>query len=81
VFLLDNILTSPFRGIGRVFREIHKAVLAEVEDRPSIVQELQQLYMQLETGKISEEEFGRQETVLLDRLDELERLERGGSQT
>ncbi len=77
MFLLDDILTSPFRGIGRVFREIHQAVLAEVQDRPSIVQELQQLYMLLETGKISEEEFQQRETALLDRLDELERSEQG----
>ena len=81
MFLLDDILTSPFGALGRVFREIHKAVLAEVEDRPSIVQQLQQLYMQLETGKISEEEFQRREAALLDRLDEMERIERGGSQT
>ncbi len=79
MFLLDSILTSPIRGIGFIFREIHQAALSELPDRPSIVQELQELYMRLETGKVSEEEFQQREATLLDRLDEVERNERGAS--
>jgi hypothetical protein len=75
MFLLDDILLSPLRGALFVFQEIQKASEAEEHNSQPIVQELQDLYMLLETGKITEEEFDKQETVLLERL---ERTERSG---
>jgi hypothetical protein len=44
--------------------------LAGEADR--IRESLTELYMQLETGEITEEEFEQQEAVLLDRLDVLD---------
>jgi hypothetical protein len=73
MLLVDDLLLLPFRGIGFIFREIHKKVEAELDDSPSVIQELQQLYMLLETGKISEKDFEKQEAVLLERLEQIER--------
>ena len=73
MFLIDDILLSPLRGTLFVFRELHKVADAEQHDSQSVIQELQTLYMSLETGKITEEEFARQESVLLDRLEQTER--------
>jgi len=56
-----------------IFREIHKQASEEVANEPdSIAQQLRNLYMQLETGAIAEEEFDAQEQKLLDRLDKIE---------
>jgi len=73
MFLLDDILLSPLRGALFVFQEIQKAAEAEEHDSRPVVQELQDLYMLLETGKITEQEFDKQETVLLERLERTER--------
>ena len=76
MLIIDDILLFPFRSIFWIFREIHNAAQQELAtEAEAITAELSELYMMLETGKISEEEFNAREKELLDRLDELE--ERG----
>ena len=73
MLLVDDLLFSPVKGILWIFREIHNAAQEEVANEPeSISQQLRNLYMQLETSAISEQQFDAQEKVLLDRLDEIE---------
>jgi len=73
MFLVDNILLSPVRGIVWVSREIANAAQQELVDQAeSITTELSELYMMLETGRITEAEFDAQEGELLDRLDEVQ---------
>ena len=70
MFLIDDILMAPARGLFWVFKEICRA--AE-EDRASeaeaITAKLSELYMMLETGQMTEAEFDAEEKALLDRLD------------
>ncbi len=52
---------------------MHNAALEEIENEAvSITNELSELYMMLETGKITESEFDAREKELLDRLDEIQ---------
>ena len=52
---------------------MHNAAREEVENETmSITNELSELYMMLETGKITESEFDAREKELLDRLDEIQ---------
>jgi ribosomal protein L29 len=63
---------SPVKGINWVFRQIHQLAEEELAGEADRLREnLTDLYMMLETGQISEEEFEKQETALLDRLDAL----------
>jgi len=73
VLLVDDILFFPVSSILWVFREIHNTAREELaNESESITQQLRSLYMQLETGGISEEYFDLQEKILLDRLDAIE---------
>ncbi|MDD3472088.1 MAG: gas vesicle protein GvpG [Syntrophaceae bacterium] len=73
MFLVDDILTAPFKGVLWIFEEIHKAALQERQDESELITaELQKLYMLLESGSITEEEFDQKEAQLLDRLDSLQ---------
>jgi Gas vesicle protein G len=73
MFLVDDLLMSPLKGVLWVFREIHDAAQQELEgEGEAITAALSELYLKLETGQISEAEFDAQEKVLLDRLDRLE---------
>jgi len=73
MLIIDNILLSPVRGILWIFRELHNAARKEIENEAeSITAELSELYMMLETGKITESEFDTREKELLDRLDEIQ---------
>jgi hypothetical protein len=76
VLILDDILlapfTAPFKGLLWTARKIQEAAKDELESRSTRTRsELSELYMQLETGKITEEEFDEREKRLLDRLDQL----------
>ncbi len=75
MFLVDDILMAPFKGVLWVFEEIHKAAKQERQNESeSITAELQKLYMLLESGSISEDEFDERESQLLDRLDSLQEV-------
>jgi hypothetical protein len=73
MLLVDDILFSPVKGIMWIFRQIHELAEEELEGEADRIREsLTELYMQLETGEITEQEFEKQEAVLLDRLDALD---------
>tara|TARA_B110000503_G_scaffold130543_1_gene204052 strand:+ start:186 stop:485 length:300 start_codon:yes stop_codon:yes gene_type:complete len=70
MFLLDKLLTTPLLWIAK---EINEAVQKDkAGESESITQSLSELYMRLETGKMTEEEFEAEEKQLLDRLDAIE---------
>ena len=77
--LLAAPITGPARGLGFIFRSIHDAATAELDDeREWIRQQLQEIYALLDQGLLDEEEFDAREEALLDRLDELDELEAEG---
>ena len=73
MLIVDDILLFPARSILWIFREVYNAAQQEVASEAELIKtELRELYMMLETGRISEEEFDTREKALLDRLDQLE---------
>jgi len=73
MFLIDDILLSPVHGLLWILGEIHNAVDADrANESETITTKLSELYMMLETGQVTEEEFDAAEKALLDRLDVLE---------
>ena len=73
MFLLDDILLSPVKGLLWVFKEIQAAAMAaQTEEKDDITARLSELYMELETGRITEAQFDEREKALLDRLDTLD---------
>jgi hypothetical protein len=81
MFLVDDLLTAPIKGVLWVFREIHDAAQQEMAgEAEAITATLSELYMKLETGQITEEEFDAQEKALLDRLDRLQAQEKASEE-
>ena len=73
MFLIDDLLLAPFKGMLWVFEEIHDAAQQELAgEKETITAALSELYMKLETGGMTETEFDAQESLLLDRLDRLQ---------
>lgn len=73
MLLVDDILFAPFKSLLWIFQEIYNATQQEMtNETDSITLQLSELYMMLETGKITEAEFDEKEKVLLDRLDEIQ---------
>ena len=73
VLLIDDILLFPARGVGWIAEQVRQAATHEFENEADAVRnELRELYMMLEAGRISEEQFDARERPLLERLDRIE---------
>jgi len=73
MLLVDDILFFPVTSILWIFREIDKIAHEELDGQGQAINEqLRLLYMQLETGRITEQQFDAEEKLLLDRLDAID---------
>jgi len=71
MFLVDDLLFSPVKGLMAIGRHIQETARQSYEDQEkAIVAELTELYRLLESGRIGDDEFNARETDLLDRLEE-----------
>ena len=71
-FLLDDILLAPLKGVIWIAEKVQEQTEKELLDEEGVKRQLTELYMLLETGKISEEAFERAEAELVERLEEIE---------
>src|ERR1035437_4448219 len=78
MLLVDDILFFPVTSIFWILREVGKIAHDELAgEAQSISEQLRVLYMQLETGGITEAQFDAEEKLLLDRLDAIDRRLKG----
>ena len=76
MLIIDDILLSPIKGFLWIMRELHKAAEQELENEAErLTSSLSDLYMMLETGILTEEEFAQREKEILDRLDSLQNID------
>lgn len=77
MLIIDDLLLFPVRSIFWVFKQIHKAAEEEIESQADrITAELSEIYMMLDTGKITESEFDAREQALLEKLDRIDEYKR-----
>ena len=71
MFLVDDVMMSPFKGFMFLAREVANAVEQEQENRrDSLMNELTELHRLFERGDISDEDFDAREATILDLLDQ-----------
>ena len=76
MLFIDTLLLSPIYGTIWAARQIQNAMEQERTAEPArITAELSELYMMLETGRITAPEFDAREKALLDELDRLQEPE------
>jgi hypothetical protein len=75
MFLLDDILLSPIKGIVSVCRKVEEAARQDLENQEKgTMFSLSELHRRLETGEIDEQQFDLEETRLLERMESLSRV-------
>jgi hypothetical protein len=80
MLLIDKVLLSPIYGTIWVARQVDNAIRQDREAEPERIRaDLSELYMSLDTGRITEAEFTAREAELLNQLDRLEAQESGSS--
>jgi len=72
MFLLDDILLAPVNGVIWMGRKLNEVIQHEENDEGKLKENLLELQTKLELDEISEEEYRRQETALLERLEAIQ---------
>ncbi len=73
MFLIDDILLAPLKGVIWLGKKINEVVEKETSDQGVIKEKLMELQLQFELDEISEEEYNKKERELLERLDIIRR--------
>lgn len=69
MFLIDDILLAPLKGLVWFGKKIDEVAEKEFSDEGLIKEKLMELQLKFELDQISEEEYNQQEAELLERLD------------
>jgi hypothetical protein len=65
MFLIDDILMAPLKGILFVGKKINEVIEKETSDEGTIKERLMRLQLRFEMDEISEEEYDQQEDEIL----------------
>ena len=68
MFILDDILFSPLKGLIWLADKVDEVAQKELYDKDTLKAKLMELQLRFELDEISEEEYTRQEGELLERL-------------
>lgn len=72
MFIIDDILLAPVKGVVYIAKKIHELAEEELADTgEKLKRELLDLQMFFETDQISEEEYQKKEKNILERLEAL----------
>ena len=75
MFLLDDILLSPVKGLATICRKVQEAAKQDLENQEKgTMSALGELHRRLEMGQIGENEFDLEETRLLDQIERLSKV-------
>ncbi len=71
MFLLDDLLLAPFKGMLFIADKINEVIEKEFSDEGSIKERLMALQLKFEMDEIDEEEYDRREDELLNLLNSI----------
>ena len=78
MFLIDDLLLAPIKGVVWLGRKINDVVEKELYDEERIKEKLMELQLRFEMEEISGEEYNKQEKELLVRLDAIRKAKEEG---
>ncbi|MEI6422261.1 MAG: gas vesicle protein GvpG [Lentisphaerota bacterium] len=68
MFILDDILLSPLKGLVWLAEKVDEVAQKELYDKDTLKAKLMELQLRFELDEITEAEYTRQEAELLERL-------------
>ena len=72
MFLLDDILLAPLHGVIWLGDKLNEVIQHEEHNENRLKENLLELQMRLDMGELSEDEYRRRETELLERLEAIQ---------
>jgi hypothetical protein len=77
-FILDDILFSPIKFTIWLGEKLRDAAYSEMTDETKIREGLLHLQMQFEMDEITEAEYEKQETLLMEKLEMIRKMKEEG---
>lgn len=77
-FIIDDILFSPLKFTIWLGQKLRDAAYQELTDESKIYEELLQLQMQYEMEEVCQEEYEKQESRLMERLEVIRKMKEEG---
>jgi len=71
MFLIDDILLAPLKGVIFIAEKINEVIEKEMSDEGSIKERLMALQLKFEMDEIGEEEYDKREDELLKTLERI----------
>lgn len=71
MFLIDDIILSPLKGLLFLGKKIDEMIQKEISDEGRIKERLMALQLKFEMDEISAEEYDRQEEELLGMIEQI----------
>jgi len=71
MFIIDDILLAPLKGIIFLGKKINEVIEKETSDEGTVKERLMALQLQFEMDEIDEEEYDRKEEELLESLERI----------
>jgi hypothetical protein len=70
MFLLDDILLAPIKGLAMICQKVHQAAQEDLErQEKEIMGALAELHQLMDLGQIGDDDFDLRESDLLNRLE------------
>lgn len=69
MFLIDDILLAPLKGIMWLGKKIDDVIEKEASDEGRVKQKLMELQLKFELDEITEEEYNKKEKEILEQLE------------
>ena len=71
MFLLDDILLAPLKGVIAIGKKLNEVVEKETSNEGKVKEEMMKLQLRFEMDEIDEEEYDRLEDELLEMLERI----------
>ncbi|MCF7888939.1 MAG: gas vesicle protein GvpG [Victivallales bacterium] len=69
MFILDDILLSPLKGLMWIAEKIDEVAENELSDEGKLMDNLMELQLRFELDEIDEDEYNKRESELLERME------------
>ena len=80
MFILDDILLSPLKGLTWIAQKIDEVTNKELTDKDQLMDKLMELQLRFELDEIDVDEYNKLENELLERLDAIREEENSDEQ-
>jgi hypothetical protein len=80
MFILDDILLAPLKGLTWIAEKIDEVAVGELSDEGKLMDKLMELQLRFELDEIDEEEYNKRESELLERMDAVREKNKEGDQ-